>query len=103
MRQDQRALATGVGRRFLIELEARKPSCQLGRSLLVAQALGISLPGLAPSLAAAGPDGEGVELPEVPELPVTCRQRSAPSAYMPGFFLARSTAIGVSTVPECAP
>jgi transcriptional regulator with XRE-family HTH domain len=33
LRQDQLALATGVGRRFLIELEAGKPSCQLGRSL----------------------------------------------------------------------
>ena len=41
MRQDQLALATGVGRRFLIELEAGKPSCQLGRSLLVARALGL--------------------------------------------------------------
>jgi transcriptional regulator with XRE-family HTH domain len=43
MQQDQLALATGVGRRFLIELEAGKPSCQLGRSLLVAQALGFEL------------------------------------------------------------
>ena len=42
MRQDQLALATGVGRRFLIELEAGKPSCQLGRSLMVARALGLS-------------------------------------------------------------
>src|SRR5260370_29290270 len=42
MRQDQLALATGVGRRFLIELEAGKPSCQLGRSLLVAEALGLT-------------------------------------------------------------
>jgi transcriptional regulator with XRE-family HTH domain len=41
MRQDQLALATGVGRRFLIELEAGKPTCQLGRSLLVAEALGL--------------------------------------------------------------
>jgi transcriptional regulator with XRE-family HTH domain len=41
MRQDQLALATGVGRRFLIDLEAGKPSCQLGRSLLVAEALGL--------------------------------------------------------------
>ena len=40
MRQDQLALATGVGRRFVIDLEAGKPSCQLGRSLLVAKALG---------------------------------------------------------------
>ncbi len=41
MRQDQLALATGVGRRFLIELEAGKPTCQLGRSLLVAETLGL--------------------------------------------------------------
>src|ERR1700704_778894 len=41
MRQDQLALATGVGRRFLIELEAGKPTCQLGRSPLVAEALGL--------------------------------------------------------------
>ena len=42
MRQHELALATGVGRRFLIELEAGKPSCQLGRSLMVAQALGVT-------------------------------------------------------------
>jgi transcriptional regulator with XRE-family HTH domain len=42
MRQHELALATGVGRRFLIELEAGKPSCQLGRSLMVAHALGIT-------------------------------------------------------------
>ena len=41
IRQAQLALATGVGRRFLIELEAGKPSCQLGKSLLVAEALGL--------------------------------------------------------------
>ena len=41
IRQSQLALATGVGRRFLIELESGKPSCQLGRSLLVAGALGL--------------------------------------------------------------
>jgi transcriptional regulator with XRE-family HTH domain len=43
LRQDQLALATGVGRRFLIELESGKPSCQLGRSLLVAEALGLTI------------------------------------------------------------
>jgi len=42
MRQHELALATGVGRRFLVELEAGKPSCQLGRSLMVAHALGIT-------------------------------------------------------------
>ncbi len=41
MRQDDLALATGVGRRFLIDLEAGKPSCHLGRSFLVAEALGL--------------------------------------------------------------
>src|ERR1700722_10643796 len=42
MRQDQLALATGGGRRFLIELEAGKPSCQLGRSLRVVNAVGFA-------------------------------------------------------------
>jgi y4mF family transcriptional regulator len=41
MPQAQLALVTGVGRRFIIDLEAGKPSCQLGRSLLVAEALGL--------------------------------------------------------------
>jgi transcriptional regulator with XRE-family HTH domain len=63
MRQDQLALATGVGRRFLIDLEAGKPSCQLGRSLLVAEALG-----LAPAeiLASSSSSGVGAE-PELPD------------------------------------
>ncbi len=43
MTQDELALATGVGRRFLIDLEAGKASCHLGRSLLVAEALGLRL------------------------------------------------------------
>src|SRR5271168_1609792 len=69
MRQDQLALATGVGRRFLIELEGGKASCQLGRSLLVAQALGLSLPGLASSDVTAGSPrgGEVLELPDLPD------------------------------------
>lgn len=68
LRQDQLALATGVGRRFLIDLEAGKPSCQLGRSLLVAQALGL---GSADLLAAGGPPRSGgvSELPDLPDLP----------------------------------
>ncbi len=32
---------TGVGRRFILELEAGKPSCQLGRALVVAAAVGL--------------------------------------------------------------
>jgi transcriptional regulator with XRE-family HTH domain len=73
MRQDQLALATGVGRRFLIELEAGKPSCQLGRSLLVAQALGLSMPLLSPSPATdrSPHKGEDLELPDLPEMEET--------------------------------
>lgn len=41
MTQDDLALATGVGRRFIIELEAGKPSCQLGKALMVAAAVGL--------------------------------------------------------------
>jgi transcriptional regulator with XRE-family HTH domain len=68
MRQDQLALATGVGRRFLIELEAGKSSCQLGRSLLVAEALGLRP---ADVLASGGggqdPSATGPELPDLGE------------------------------------
>jgi|GEM_PF-817067 len=66
MRQDQLALATGVGRRFLIELEAGKPTCQLGRSLLVAEALGLRP---ADVLASGGPSqsATGPELPDLGE------------------------------------
>jgi transcriptional regulator with XRE-family HTH domain len=65
IRQAQLALATGVGRRFLIELEAGKPSCQLGRSLLVAEALGLKPADILRSqtpVAVAGP-----ELPDLTE------------------------------------
>lgn len=41
MNQDALALATGVGRRFIIELEGGKPTVQLGRALVVAHAVGL--------------------------------------------------------------
>ena len=41
LRQDDVALATGLGRRFIIELEAGKPTCHLGKALLVAATLGL--------------------------------------------------------------
>ena len=62
MRQDQLALATGVGRRFLIELEAGKPTCQLGRSLLVAEALGLRVADLGSS--GASQPATSAELPD---------------------------------------
>jgi transcriptional regulator with XRE-family HTH domain len=71
MRQDQLALATGVGRRFLIELEAGKPSCQLGRSLLVAEALGLTAADILAhhdeSAVAAAPELPDPDLPDLPD------------------------------------
>ena len=66
MRQDQLALATGVGRRFVIDLEAGKPSCQLGRSLLVAKALGLDLVTIFSS-DAGSPSATTPELPDIAE------------------------------------
>jgi HTH-type transcriptional regulator / antitoxin HipB len=43
LRQDQLAGATGVGTRFLIDLEAGKATAQLGKALAVAAALGLQL------------------------------------------------------------
>lgn len=37
------AAASGIGERFIRELEKGKPSCQLEKALLVAQMLGIKL------------------------------------------------------------
>ncbi len=42
LRQDELAGATGVGVRFIVELEAGKPTAQLGKVLRVLQALGCS-------------------------------------------------------------
>ena len=76
MRQNDLALATGVGRRFLIELEAGKPSCQLGRSLLVAEALGFTAADL---LACRDPSATAAaqELPDLPEAMEEADGRSA--------------------------
>src|SRR5215471_20027612 len=63
MRQDQLALATGVGRRFVIDLEAGKPSCQLGRSLLVAKALGLDL-----AILSSDACSQSATIPELPEV-----------------------------------
>jgi transcriptional regulator with XRE-family HTH domain len=69
MRQDELALATGVGRRFLSDLEAGKPTCQLGRSLLVADVLGLRVIDLlaSESLSLCAPS-DGQELPDLPDV-----------------------------------
>jgi len=78
MRQDQLALATGVGRRFLIELEAGKPSCQLGRSLMVAEALGLR-PADVP--ASSGPS-QSATAPELPDLPDAVEEPDGRSTHI---------------------
>jgi transcriptional regulator with XRE-family HTH domain len=70
MRQDELALATGVGRRFLSDLESGKPTCQLERSLLVADVLGLRLTDLLASEGCAPTTGQGLpDLPDVVEEP----------------------------------
>jgi HTH-type transcriptional regulator/antitoxin HipB len=41
--QEELALAVNVGPRFIAELEAGKPTCQLGKALAVARAVGVKL------------------------------------------------------------
>lgn len=41
--QTQLALACGTGVRFIVDLEAGKETCQLGKVLTVLQTLGLSL------------------------------------------------------------
>jgi DNA-binding XRE family transcriptional regulator len=66
MRQDDVALATGVGHRFIVELEAGKPSCQLGRALVVAAAVGLRMF----DLMSANNDADNALLPDlVDDLP----------------------------------
>lgn len=43
LRQDQLAAAAGVGPRFLVDLEAGKPTAQIGKTLSVLRALGLNL------------------------------------------------------------
>ncbi len=42
LRQDELAGAAGVGLRFIVDLEAGKPTAQLGKTLQVLEALGCS-------------------------------------------------------------
>jgi transcriptional regulator with XRE-family HTH domain len=75
MRQDQLALATGVGRRFLIDLEAGKPSCQLGRSLLVAEAMGLR----PVDIPASGSPSQSTAVPELPDLSEEVEEPDGPA------------------------
>ena len=44
--QKDLAMASGTGLRFIIDLEKGKPSCQIGKALAVAQALGLKVEAL---------------------------------------------------------
>ncbi len=70
-RMTQRDLAAAVdtGERFIVELEAGKPSCQLGKALAVARALGIDLVDASAPNRARQPVGAESELDgDLPEL-----------------------------------
>ena len=41
--QKDLSLASGIGLRFIIELEKGKPTCQIGKALEIARALGLKL------------------------------------------------------------
>lgn len=41
LRQEDLALLANVGRRFIIDLEAGKPTCEMGKALSVAAVLGV--------------------------------------------------------------
>jgi transcriptional regulator with XRE-family HTH domain len=68
IRQAELALATGVSRGFVIDVEAGKTSCHLGRSLLVAEALGLK-PADILATYKSGPCATGPELPDLLEEP----------------------------------
>lgn len=48
MRQDELAGVAGVGLRFIVDLEAGKPTAQIGKVLQVLQTLGCSIDILVP-------------------------------------------------------
>lgn len=62
LRQDELAGAAGVGLRFIVDLEAGKPTAQIGKTLHVLAALGCSLDITPPS------DPKGVR-PKDPQKP----------------------------------
>jgi transcriptional regulator with XRE-family HTH domain len=79
IRQAELALATGVSRGFVIDVEAGKPSCQLGRALLVAEALGLK-PADILATCDSGPRAIGPELPDLLEEP------EEPNGHAAGLF-----------------
>ena len=61
--QKDLALAVGVGERMVVDLEAGKETCQLGKALAIARAVGIRLVDEAAEAASA--PGDGYDLPDM--------------------------------------
>jgi HTH-type transcriptional regulator / antitoxin HipB len=57
--QREFALAVGVGERFIVDLEAGKPTAQLGKALAAARAAGLQLADISSPAAPSSP----VEMP----------------------------------------
>ena len=84
MNQSDLALATGVGRRFIIDLEAGKPSCHIGKALLVAETLGIRV----------------VELLEAGQELSTSRSQTVAPDGIPSRSSARTPVVSVDDLPD---
>jgi len=68
--QEELATRCGVGLRFIVELEAGKPSCQLGKALTAAVEVGLHLddvpPARAPRADVSAPTDEDDPLSQIP-------------------------------------
>jgi transcriptional regulator with XRE-family HTH domain len=72
LRQDELALHSGTGKRFIVDLEAGKSSCQLGRTLLVANKLGLNLVDILRQVRTnrpPQPNDAGIDIPDSDEEP----------------------------------
>ncbi|NYZ13625.1 helix-turn-helix transcriptional regulator [Azospirillum sp. RWY-5-1] len=65
MTQRDLALAVNVGERFIVDLEGGKSTCQLGKALAVARAVGVRLTDGASAPLASTPPGDAY--PDLPD------------------------------------
>jgi HTH-type transcriptional regulator / antitoxin HipB len=64
--QDELAARCGVGKRFILELEAGKPSCQLQKALIAAYEVGLRLDDLSRSQSQPQTSSEDDPLADLP-------------------------------------
>ena len=65
LRQDELAMVSGTGKRFIVDLEAGKSTCQLGRSLHVANVLGLRIDDVLRDAQARR--AQAVDTPDIPD------------------------------------